>query len=420
MGKGSLNRLKAWGMKHKGWIVIVGAGLLILGAMSLRKTELLVTAHTVETGPVRKIIEASAAVESTVERTVAGQIAGEVLEVLKAPGDSVATGDVLAILDVKDLELSIVGLQAQKASLAAALRDAENPTPEALRQAKAQMDLDTIELDAARRAYEQTKSLFESGAESAEALKTAEEKLRTAEHTAAIGSASYDALRKGISAEQRKRFQADLAVLQAQIDQVKLNRDKFKVLSPVNGVVTAKSIEPGTVVGPGTVLFEIDDPSALRLTSDLLVQDAVRITVDTPVRAYDTDSGIEMTGKISKIYPKAFDKLSDLGIEQKRVRIEISIDPGAPVLTIGMDLDLEIVEKNMEQVLNVPDSAVFRINEESHVFRISDGKALLTPVVIGLEGEDSVEILEGLTAGDQVIDAPGNDLADGMNVKIEQ
>ncbi len=377
-------------------------------------------AHAVEMGPVRKIVEASAVVESAVERTLTGQISGEVLEVRKSPGDRVAVGDVLAVIDVQDLELSIRGLEAQKASIAASLRDAVSPTPEALRQAQAQMALDRIAVEAAQRSYEQKKALFESGAESADAFKAAEEALKRAEQTAAISGASYDALKKGISPEQRNRYQADMNALQAQIDQVKLNRDKFQVISPVDGVVTVKAIEVGTMVNAGTVLFEIDDPAAIRLASDLLVQDAARIKAGTPVRAYDTDAGINISGKISKVFPKAFDKLSDLGIEQKRVRIEMSVDPGAPPLTIGMDLDLEIVEKEMAQVLNVPDSALFKINEKPHVFRIIDGKAVLTPVVTGLEGEDTVEIKEGLAAGQQVIDAPGNDLADGVSVTIEE
>lgn len=420
MRKDLLKKYKTWVLKHKVWVLIGAVGIVAAAAMSLNKPQITVTAHTVGEGPVKKIIEASAAVESAVERKVPGQITGEVLEVRKNAGDPVAAGDVLAILDVKDLELSIAGLEAQKSSLGAALKDAQSPDPEELRQAKARMDLDLIAEAAARRGYEQAKALFDSGAASDEAFRAAEEALRAAQQTSAISASAYEGIKKGISPDQRNRFLADMAALQAQIDQVKLNRDKFEILSPVSGVVTAKDIEVGTIVGPGSVLFEIDDPSALRLTADLLVQDAVRIEAGTPVRAFDTDSGVEITGKISKVFPKAFDTLSDLGIEQKRVRIEMDIDPGAPRLTIGMDLDLEIVEEELAKVLNVPDSAVFKINDKTHVFRIVAGKAVLTPVVTGLEGEDAIEIREGLAAGDQVIDAPGNTLTDGAPVEIEE
>lgn len=420
MGKGILEKVKAWANRHKRWLLLGGAALVAVAAFSLRKNEVEVTAHTVGLGPVKKIIESSAVVESTTARSVTGQVAGEVLEVRKSAGDPVTAGEILAVVDVRDLELSIRGLEAQKASIAASMRDASTPSPESLRQAQAQMELDRIAEEAARRNFTQKQALFESGAESADAFKAAEEALKRAEQASAISRASYDSLRKGISGEQRKRFEADMNALQAQIDQVRLNRDKFQVKSPVAGVVTLKAVEVGTVVTPGALLFEIDDPAAIRLAADLLVQDAARIKAGVPVRAYDTDAAIEVTGKISKIHPKAFDKVSDLGIEQKRVRVEMTPDAGSARLTIGMELDLEIVEQESANVLNVPDSALFRINGKPHVFRIVDGKAVLTPVVTGLEGEDTVEVTDGLAAGEQVIDAPGNELADGTAVKIEQ
>lgn len=419
MNQGWMVKAKSWALKHKRWLLGGGAVLVIAGLMSMGKGELTVTAHTVGTGPVQKVVEASAAVESAVARKVSGQIAGEVLEVLKAAGDPVKAGEPLAVIDVRDIELSISGLQAQKASLTAAFRDAERPSAEALKQAQASMEIDRIAVEAARRAYQQTKLLADSGAVSIEALKGAEEALGIAENTFQSSSAAYEALKKGVTTEQRNRYQADMAVLQAQIDQILLNRDRFKILSPVDGVVTVKTVDPGDLVQPGMVLFEIDDPEQLRLTADLLVQDAVRLAVGTSVRAYDADAGLEVVGRISKIYPKAFDKVSDLGIEQKRIRVEMALDPGVPPLTIGMELDLEIIEKELTAVLNVPDSAVFRINNAPHVFRIIGDKAVLTAVTVGLEGEDAIEITGGLTEGDQVIDAPANELSDGAKVKVE-
>lgn len=419
MEKGYLKKWKAWGMKHKNWLFLGIGALVVLGFMYRGGAVLSVTAHTVEKGTVRKIIEATAAVESLTERAIQGQVSGEVLEVLKTTGDPVGKGEVLAIVDVGDLDLTIKGLEAQKASLRSLMADADQPTQEALRQAEAQMRTDAIALEAARRAFEQVKTLYEAGAESVESLKTAEEDMIKAEQSAIISDASYSAMRNGLTSNQRARYQADIAAVQSQIDQVKRNRDRFRVISPVAGVVTLKSIEPGQMIVPGTPLFEIDDPDHLLLSAELLVQDAARIRTGIPVRAFDEDSAIEVTGVVTRIDPKAFSKLSDLGIEQKRVRVEISPDTGTTSLRIGMDLDLEVVEQQKENVLMVPDSAVFKINEDSHVFLISEDVAMLTAVEIGLEGKDTIEILSGLKAGDQIIDAPGNELQDGAEVKIE-
>lgn len=420
MNIGFLKKLKNGALKNKKWLLLGAGGLAILAFSLKGGAALPVTQHTAEKGDVRKIIEATATVESQTERTIQSRISGEVLEVMKGTGDVVEKGTVLAVVDVKDIDLSIKGLEAQKASLKSMMADADQPTPESLRRAEAQMNADAIALNAAKRSYEQAQQLFSAGAASTEELKAAEEDMNKAEQTAIISQASYSAVKNGLSPNQRARYQADIAAIQSQIDQVRVNRERFSISSPLTGVVTRKSIEPGQIILPGTPLFEIDDPASLMLTADILVQDAARITAGVPIRAFDEDSGIEITGKVKKIDPKAFSKLSDLGIEQKRVRIEITPAQVPASLRIGMELDLEVIEAQKENVLMLPDSAVFKLNGKSHVFLISGEVAKLTEVEIGLEGKDTVEVLSGLKVGDQVVDAPGNDLKDGAKVSIEK
>ncbi len=419
MDKGLLKQWQSAVFKHKKWVLAGIAMLMILGFALKGGAALPVTTQDVKLGTVSKIIEATATVESQTERTIQGQISGEVLEVFKATGDAVKVGDLLALVDVRDIALTIKGLEAQKASLASAMADADAPTPEALRQAEAQMKADAIAWSAATRGYKQAKTLYDSGAASLELLQSAKEGMDSAEQTAIISEAAYGAIRNGLSSHQRDRYQAEIAAVQSQIDQVKVNQDRFRIISPVNGVVTLRGVEPGQMIVAGTPLFEIDDTALLRLAADLLVQDAARINLGTPIRAFDEESGIAVTGTVSKIDPKAFSKLSDLGIEQKRVRVQISLSPGTPILRIGMELDLEAIEAQKDGVPMLSDSAVFRINEKAHVFRIIGGVAKLTPIEVGLEGKNTVEILSGLQVGDRVVDAPGNDLKDGAKVKID-
>lgn len=420
MDKEFLKKWKSMAFRNKKK-VLIGLGVLAILGYSLKgAAPLPVTVQPVEQGTVRKIIEGTATVESLTERTLQGQVSGEVMEIFKDTGDLVKQGDLLALVDVRDINLSVAALEAQKASLASVMAEADNPTAEALRQAEAQVRQDEVVLEAAKRSYDQEKTLFASGAQSAEVLRAAEEAVITAEQAAIISDSAYQALKKGLTPHQQARYLADIAALQSQIDQVKLSRERFRILSPVDGVMTRRSIEPGQVITPGTLLFEIDDPDRLQLTADLLVQDAARINPGILVRAFDEDAGITVTGTVSKIDPKAFSKLSDLGIEQKRIRVEITPDPGTAPLRMGMELDMEVVEAQKEEVLMLPDSSVFKINEKSHVFVVAGDTARLTPVEVGLEGKNAVEILSGLKLGDLVIDAPGNDLKDGAKVKEEE
>lgn len=414
-----IQKLKTSLMKHKGWVlggivVVAAAGVGLSGGAAAE-----VTAAVVETGSVTKVVEATATVESRTSRSIQSLVSGEVQSVLAETGDAVSPGDALAVIDVTDISLSLRALEAQRASLQASMQAAEKPGADVLRQAEALMKADAVNLGAARRAAEQARALNASGAGSNEELLTAEEALARAEQAAAASESAYSRLKSGLTVYERARYQADIDAVQAQIDQVTTNRSRYAIAAPVGGIVTLRNLETGQMVTPGTELFQIDDPAEIRLGADILVQDAARLAVGALVTARDEEAGITVTGTISKIEPKAFSKLSDLGIEQKRIRIEALPKEHPAELRLGMELDMEVEEARSDAVLYLPDSAVFRIDGTPHVFRIVGNKAFLTAIETGLEGKDTMEVKSGLKAGDQVVDAPGNDLKDGARIKIK-
>lgn len=85
----------------------------------------------------------------------------------------------------------------------------------------------------------------------------------------------------------------------------------------------------------------------------------------------------------------------------------------------GYEFDLKIIFEEKPNVLRCKDSAVFVIDGQEYVFKLMAEKIVLTPVVLGLEGEEYVEILEGLSEGDQVVQSPGNNLENGLKVILK-
>lgn len=403
-------------------LIYWGAGILLIiavFALTAQGKALPVTVEKVEIGSVTKLIEDSAFVESENQRTVQAGISGELIRYFKEPGDPVIKGDVLAEIDATNFELAIKGLEAQKASLIATRNQAGHASSGDISKARAQIEADAISVEAALRTKEQNALLLSSGAISQEEYDRSVESWQTAVKTAEISKAAYDILVGGLTVEQKRKFNADIEVLQMQINQARISRDKYRVISPIDGVVTRKYLEAGIQVMPGDDLLEVADIHAVRFVTDLLASDAAKIKVGAKVRAFDEDAGIEVSGQVTKIEPKAFDKLSDLGIEQKRIRVEMSAENVPDVLRLGMKIDLEIIETRADGIMRVPDSAVFKMDGKSHVFRIVDGKAQLTAVETGIEGKDYYEVRSGLAVGDQFIVAPGNDVADGIRVVSE-
>ncbi len=112
--------------------------------------------------------------------------------------------------------------------------------------------------------------------------------------------------------------------------------------------------------------------------------------------------------------------MSALGVEEQRVNVIGDITDIPAALGAGYRVEAAIVTWRDEQVLTVPTSAVFRRNQAWYVFVVKDRIARLTRIETGRQGAESVQCLEGLSQGDQVIVYPSDLIADGVRVKPQQ
>jgi HlyD family secretion protein len=190
------------------------------------------------------------------------------------------------------------------------------------------------------------------------------------------------------------------------------------VLAPASGRVLKIIQDSEVVVLPGAPLIDIGDPNDLEVVADLLSSDAVQIKVDAPVRI-DGWGGPPIRGKVTRVDPAGFLKVSALGIEEQRVRVTIDFtDPPELWSRLGHDYRV-IVHATIwsgDSVLTVPVSALFRKGEDWAVFVVDDGSARLTAVKVGHRNNRMAEIQEGLAAGQQVVLHPSDRIADGVRV----
>ena len=190
------------------------------------------------------------------------------------------------------------------------------------------------------------------------------------------------------------------------------------VLAPASGRVLKIIQDSELVVLPGAPLVDIGDPNDLEVVADLLSSDAVQIKVDAPVRI-DGWGGPPVRGKVTRVDPAGFLKVSALGIEEQRVRVTIDFtDP--PELWSRLGHDYRVIVHatiwSADNVLTVPVSALFRKGEDWAVFAVDDGRARLTAVKVGHRNNRMAEIQEGLAAGRQVVLHPSDRIADGVRV----
>jgi HlyD family secretion protein len=191
-----------------------------------------------------------------------------------------------------------------------------------------------------------------------------------------------------------------------------------RVLAPASGRVLKIIQDSEAAVLPGASLVDIGNPLDLEIVADLLSMDAVQIKVGAPVRI-DGWGGPPIKGKVVRVDPAGFLKVSALGIEEQRVRVTIDfVDPPEVWSQLGHDyrVVVHVTTWSAADALTVPVSALFRKGDQWTVFVEENGRARSTSVQIGHRNNRSAEVVSGLAAGDRVVLHPSDRIADGSKI----
>jgi HlyD family secretion protein len=190
------------------------------------------------------------------------------------------------------------------------------------------------------------------------------------------------------------------------------------VLAPASGRVLRIIQDSEAAVMPGAPLVDIGDPLDLEIVADVLSTDAVQIKVGAHVRI-DGWGGPAVSGKVVRVDPAGFLKVSALGIEEQRVRVTIDFaDPPEAWSQLGHDyrVIVHVTTWSAAEALTVPVSALFRRGDEWAVFAVQDGRARTTSVKIGHRNNRVAEVLSGLANGTPVVLHPSDRIRDKTRV----
>ncbi|MDW9688388.1 efflux RND transporter periplasmic adaptor subunit [Sinorhizobium meliloti] len=192
----------------------------------------------------------------------------------------------------------------------------------------------------------------------------------------------------------------------------------IQLRAPVTGRILKIIQESEGVVQAGAPLVEIGDPLDLEIVADLLSTDVVRIKPGASVRI-DGWGGSSIKGRVNRVDPAGFVKVSALGIEEQRVRTVIDlVDPPGAWSALGHDyrVIVHVTTWNAEDVLKIPVATLFRKGDDWAVFAVKDGRARATVVTIGQRNGRTAEVQSGLSAGDRVVLHPSDRVIDGVTV----
>lgn len=332
-----------------------------------------ITVATVVKRSLSDRIIASGLIAAVEEVQVAPLVEGQPLESLLVDvGDLVTEGQVLAVLSKTTLELQ----QTESvASLAAA------------RSAIAQAEAQKVEAEAAAaeavRVVERTAKLRESGT-------AAQATLETTNANAIAANA-----RVAVAVQGLESARAQLALAEARLENVELQLSRSDVRAPVAGKVVARNAKIGAIAtAAGEPMFVITRNAALELRADISETDILRLAPGQKAQLRAIGTADALVGTVRLVEP-AIDPVTRLG------RARITVDQAGELRT-GMFVEAEILATERE-ALAVPVTAIGSSPDGVSVMRVKDGVVERVSVTTGIRDGGMVEIIEGLSEGDQVV-----------------
>lgn len=393
-------RLRRWLV----WIAVLAAVVLLV-AYGFRPQPVLVETAEVWRGSMRVTVEEEGKARVTDRYVVSAPVAGFARRVDLEVGDAVRTGQVLVVLDPPRPAVLDPRSRAEARAGVSAAEAALNAARQRLKAAAA--DAAYWEGQAAR-----MRELVQSGDVSKESYDRAVTEARRAE--AAHRSAG----------EAVEQAQAELASARAALEispagPANAPAEQVRVRAPAGGRVLKLIRKSEGVVTPGEPLLEIGNARSLEVEVEVLSEDAVRIRTGTRVLFERWGGEQPLEGRVRRVEPVAFTKISALGVEEQRVLVIVDITSPPEQwsrLGAGYRLEAGFVLWESPDVLQIPASALFRYQDGWAVFTMEDGVARRKVVEVGQRTGVTAQVLSGLAGGEKVIEHPDTSIEDGKAV----
>jgi HlyD family secretion protein len=336
----------------------------------------LVTVITVENRAISPAIFGIGTLEARYTYKIGPTVAGRVKQVNVNVGDTVHAGQLLAEMEPIDLDSRIIAQEAMSKRAKASVLAAEAQTQDA-----------SVRKEFAKTQAKRYEDLLLSHSVSAEAVDAKRQENKVAESSLAASQANLEAARQDLA-----RMHADRGGLKQQLSNLSL-------VAPVDGLVAARDVDPGTTVVAGQPVVVVIDPNSLWINVRFEQLSASGLRAKLPTRiVLRSQTGHSITGSVLRVEPFA-----DAVTEEMLAKVVFDSLP-EPLPSIGELAEVTVALAKLPAAPVVPNASVQRLNGVLGVWLIEDGDLHFAPIKIGAADLDGqVQILEGLKAGQQVV-----------------
>lgn len=412
-----------------GIITIAAAGLItasILRSVASGGNAIPVSVATIEKGSISAAISADGVVEEVDKAEVFFDTPLKVNKVFAEVGQRVTKGQPLLELDLDALTTQLETLKANR-NVQQLSADSKAPDAEVER---ALNNLKAAELNYtnSKKKYEENTALYAAGAISKAELDMSENAFIEAD--SGMSGVKNARIAYNTAVENRnvtKKTAADnLKVTDIQIKDLekKIAAIKEECMSPIDGVVANMNVEAGAYTNAMQSAYKVIDPGKLEVRAKVNEFDIKNVAVGQKARitgdAIPKDA--EVTGSVRSISPVAVTNMTSNGNETV-VEVIIRVDGAGDILKPGLNVTCEISTVDRENALLAPMEAFAPDKDDNMMAFVVDKKTMSITqkkVDIGINSDMQVEVLGGLSEGDQVVLDPQPSYRDGQHIRIKK
>jgi RND family efflux transporter MFP subunit len=226
--------------------------------------------------------------------------------------------------------------------------------------------------------------------------------------------ARFETLRKGNAATDMQVEDANLRLKtsDSQLKALKKQLSNTTIVAPISGIITTRSFEQGSVILPGNPLVEITDISKLKLTIQVPEKQIIRYQEGDKIQVQaDVYEGLTFEGKITLVGIRA-DASHNYPVE-----ILVNNNSKNP-LRAGMYGRAASGHTLKDSVLAIPRAALVGSVKNPQVFVVENNQAILKDIQVGTDAQGTIEVLSGLTEGEQVVTSGQINLENKSKVQV--
>jgi len=418
---GSIDKLQFRTLRRGLW----GSWLMILCALWLlsgcsgekgdKEPTVTVQIAPVEKTTLRHSITAEAILYPHQQAAIVPKISAPVQKFLVQRGSRVHQGELLAVLENRDLSAAAQDTGgAYKQAQAAYETTTGASLPEEMKKAEADAQQARLALDAQEKIYESRQQLFQEGALPRKELDQSTVEVTQARNQYAIARQHLDALMAITRQQELKAAQGQLESAEGKYHAAEAQLSYSEIRSPIDGVVTDRPLYPGEMAAAGTPLITVMDVSSVIAKAHIPQADAALLKVGDAGSMTVPGLPEPIEGKVTVVSP---------ALDPNSTTVEVWLEAKNPKhrLRPGTSVQLSLTARTINDALVVPAAAVVTVPEGTSVVLLAgaDGKAHQRTVKLGIRQGDDVQIVEGVAAGDKVVSSGAYGLPDNTRITVQ-